>query len=168
MDTSCLRVRWPLVCGNGRRVPISASSLPGQLVFAELHSHAQLWVVHRRVIGGRSVVGDVVQDGMEVTRVMPLASLVQACKVLRLHARVVEQLGLALQLVISNRVWTHSSRSILGQLNRRKQVSLGFSAYVLHHIFSKWHLSHLDFIANQLPCLLGIVSRSLFKLSKLT
>lgn len=148
-------------------MPFSASSLPWQLVFTELYSDAHLGVVHRRVIGGRSVVGDVVQDGMEVARVMPLASLVQACKVLRLHTRVVDQLGLALQLVIVDRVWTHSSRIILGQLNRRKQVSLGFSAYVLHHIFSEGHLSHLDFIANQLPCLLDIVARSLFKLSKL-
>ena len=68
---------------------------------------------------------------------MPLASLVQARKVLRLQARVMGQLGLALQLVIVHRVRTHSSRIYLGQLNRRKQVSLGFAADVLHHIFSE-------------------------------
>jgi hypothetical protein len=74
---------------------------------------------------------------MEVARVMPLASLVQARKVLRLQARVMGQLELALQLVIVHRVRTHSSRINLGQLNRRKQVSLGFAADVLHHIFSE-------------------------------
>ena len=72
---------------------------------------------------------------MDKTRIISLASLRQACKILQQHARIMNLLGLTLELVISNRVLRHTVADRLDR--KRNHVCLVFASNVLHDILSE-------------------------------